>query len=91
MCYIVVLFHDGIGYTYQTNSKCAWAFSALPKYYKSLETAKKIAHKVSNAYVCNKVVVYKVDMSDRLNTCTYNKWNKEERERIVYEIEKKKC
>lgn len=90
MCYIVVLFNEGIGHTYQTNGKCAWAFSALPKYYSILKSAKERAHKLLNSYVCSKVVVYKVEVHERLNTCLYNKWNKEERERIVYEIEKNK-
>ena len=90
MAYIVVLFHEGIGYTYQTNGRCEWTFSALPKYYGRLQLAKERAHKLLNTYVCDKVVIYKVDISERVNTCVYNKWNKEERERIVYEIEKNK-
>jgi hypothetical protein len=88
MCYIVVVFIDGIGHTYQMNGKCDWNFTALPRYFTKLGSAKQRAHKLFNNTICNKVIVYKVDSQEILSTSFYKMWNEHKREKIVYELKK---
>ena len=83
--YIIVAFHEGIAHTLQLGGKIAWNFSRPMKLYKSLDRAKKMAHKVNTEWRCDKVRVYEIEEGECVSSSKYREWD----DRIRYEINNK--
>jgi hypothetical protein len=83
--YIVVLFWDGVGYTYQTDGKVHWFFTHPAVAYKKLAYAKKRAEEVGRTWVSSKVCVFKVELDERLSCDQYDKWCEDEN-RLMFEF-----
>lgn len=83
--YIVVLFWEGVGYTYQTDNKVHWFFCHAVKAYEKLAYAKKCAEKAGRKWMNDKVCVFKVSLDDRISCDQYDKWYEDEN-RLMYEF-----
>lgn len=73
--FIVVAFHEGIGHTLQNGGVLSWNFQRKIKMYKSLETAKKTAHKVNAKWMCQSVKVYEIEEGEYISASMFKKWD----------------
>lgn len=76
--YIVVLFNDGIGCTYQTDGKLHIFFHRTAVAYKKLAYAEKKAEKLGREYPNHNVCVFKVELGERLSCDQYKNWRKDD-------------
>lgn len=83
--YIVVLFWDGVGYTYQTDRMVHVFFHHSAVAYKKLAYAKKCAEKAGRTWFNDKVCVFKVSLDDRISCDQYDKWCEDD-SRLMYEF-----
>lgn len=76
MCYIIVVFWDGIGHTLQGKDTLLWYFKYFPKYYVKLDCAIKRAKRLRAKYPSvEKVVVYKIDATERFSCSDFCNWD----------------
>lgn len=86
--YIIVAFFKGVPYFLQMRGVVNWFFyNNVVKVYKSLKCATTAAKKVKAKYACEQVKVYKVTDADNASVDNVHKWEKHERERIVFVVE----
>ena len=83
--YIVVLFWEGVGYTYQIDNKVHIFFHHDAMVYEKLAFAKKRAEKVGRTWVSDKVCVFKIAQGERLSCDQYNDWYEDEN-RLMFEF-----
>lgn len=83
--YILVVFHDGIGYTYQTDDNIRWFFTHSAVRYQKLAYAKKKAEVLGRRYPNCKVCVFKAELNERLSCDQYHNWYKDD-ERLMFEF-----
>lgn len=83
--YVLVVFCDGIGCTYQTNNKVKWFFTHSAVSYQKLACAKKKAEVLGRKYPNCKVCVFKVELEERLSCDQYKKWCKDD-SRLMFEF-----
>ena len=88
--YVVVLFYQGIGYTYQDDGKVHIFFHYNPLSYKKLGHAKNRADKLGQQYVHEKVCVFKVELDEELSCDKYISWAND-KDRLVYETKGYMC
>ena len=72
--YIIVLFWDGVGYTYQTDDKVHIFFHHPAVAYKKLAYAKKRAEEVGRRWLNTDTCVFKVKLDERLSCDQYKNW-----------------
>lgn len=83
--YILVVFDDGIGYTYQTDGNVRWFFNHSAVAYKKLAYAKRKAEILGRRYPNNKVCVFKTELDETLSCSFYRNWCKDEN-RLMFEF-----
>jgi hypothetical protein len=84
--FIIVGFSDGIGHTLQLGNKLEWFFSRPVKLYKNLPPAIKEANRVNSRWKCDRVVVYEIEIGDRISFSFFKDWEN----RIRFEINNEK-
>jgi hypothetical protein len=87
MRYIVVAFWDGIGHTLQGENTLLWYFKYDAKCYTKLACAIKKAKRIKAKFsaTIEKVVVYRIDATERFSCSDFSRWDKEDG-RIKFEI-----
>jgi hypothetical protein len=86
--YIIVAFFKGVPYFLQMRGVVNWFFyNNVTKVYKTLKGATTAANKVKAKYACEQVKVYKVTDAYEASVDNVHKWEKHERERIVFVAE----
>jgi len=83
--YIVVVFYQGIGYTYQWSGKIGIFFRAPAVAYKRLGCAKNTAEKLGREYLHDRVCVFKTELGERISCDQYKDWFNDEN-RLEYEF-----
>lgn len=83
--YILVVFHNGIGYTYQTDDNIRWFFTRSAVTYQKLSYAKTKAEKLGRRFPNCKVCVFKVEREESLSCDQYRDWYKDEN-RLMFEF-----
>lgn len=87
--FIVVAWYGGIPYMLQYRNVVDWFFyNNHIKLFKSLETAKKNAYKVSARYKYDTIKVYAITEGEMVGTDHIRRWDREEAERVVFELNK---
>ena len=88
--YIVVLFFQGIGYTYQEDGKVHIFFHYSPLTYEKLGHAKNRADKLGQRYIHEKICVFKVELDEQISCDQYILWAND-KDRLVYETKGYMC
>ena len=87
--FIVVAWYGGIPYMLQYRNVLNWYFDNNHiKVYKSKKTAIKAAWKVSAKYKSESIRVYSITEGEMVGTDHIRRWEREEAERIVFELKK---
>ena len=87
--FIVVAWYGGIPYMLQYRNVLNWYFDNNHiKVYKSKKTAIKAAWKVSAKYKSQFIRVYSITEGEMVGTDHIRRWEREEAERIVFELKK---
>lgn len=87
--FIVVAWYGGIPYMLQYRNVLNWYFDNNHiKVYKSKKTAIKAAYKVAARYMYDTIKVYSITEGEMVGTDHIRKWEREEAERIVFELKK---
>lgn len=87
--FIVVVWYGGIPYMLQYRGVVNWYFyNNHIKVFKAKKTAIKAAYKVAARYMYDTIKVYSITEGDEVCTDNIRKWEREEAERIVFELEK---
>lgn len=87
--YVVVVWYGGIPHILQMRGVVNWFFyNNHPKCFKTLDSAKRNAHILSAKYMCESVKVYSLSQNECVCTDEIRRWEREERERIVFSVVK---
>lgn len=87
--FIVVAWYGGIPYMLQYRNVLNWYFDNNHiKVYKSKKTAIKAAWKVSAKYKSETIRIYSITEGEMVGTDHIRRWEREEAERIVFELKK---
>lgn len=87
--FIVVAWFGGIPYMLQYRGVVEWFFyNNHIKMFKTKKTAIKAAYKVAARYMYDTIKVYSITEGEMVGTDHIRRWENEEAERIVFELEK---
>ena len=89
--FIVVAWYGGIPYMLQYRGVVEWFFyNNHIRMFKTKKTAEKAAYKVAAKYKYDTIKVYSMAEGEMVGTDHIRRWDNEEAERIVVELEKEK-
>ena len=87
--FIVVAWFGGIPYMLQYRGVVEWFFyNNHIRIFKTKKTALKAAYKVAARYKYDTIKVYSITEGEMVGTDHIRRWEREEAERIVFELEK---
>ena len=83
--YIVVVFRNNVGYTYQTDGGIRWFFSNNALGYIKLAYAKKRAEDLGKVFPNHLVCVFKCELTEELSCDKYHDWYKDN-DRLMFKF-----
>lgn len=87
--FIVVAWFGGIPYMLQYRGVVDWFFyNNHIRMFKTKKTAVKAAYKLAARYMYDTIKVYSITEGEMVGTDHIRRWEREEAERIVFELEK---
>lgn len=89
-CFIIVAWYGGIPYMLQYGNVVNWYFhNNRIRLFKTIDSAKKNAYKVSARFKYDMIKVYSISEGEMVCTDNIRKWDRNEAKRVVFELVKK--